>query len=230
MTSTPPTLVESPTISGADAADALAAGTDIDLAALLAVSPQTADLLFREAHSVQGFTDEPVTDDEVHAAYDLMRWGPTAMNISPLRYTIVRSADARARLVEHMSGGNKDKTLAAPLSLIVAADTNFHDQLGILAPHRASGAAKFAADDEGRASMSRMNGLIQVGYFIPALRAVGLHVGPMAGFDADAVDAEFHADNGWKALLVFNLGQPAEEGAHHPRAPRLSPRQVSRSL
>lgn len=215
------TSVHSPTLPAADLSG------ESDLASRLVLDPATADLLFRSARTTNAFTDEPVTDDEIHAAYELMRWGPTAMNVSPMRYLIVRSPEARGRLIEHLSEGNRAKTLAAPLTIVVAADVDFHKQLGVLAPHRESAAQKFAADEPHRIEMSRMNGLLQVGYFIPALRAVGLNVGPMGGFRNEGVDAEFFSENNWRSLLVLNVGHAAAEGAHHPRSPRLAPEQAS---
>ncbi len=196
----------------------------------LVIDDATADVLFRQARTVQAFSADPVADQDVHAAYDLMRWGPTAMNISPLRYLIVRSPESRERLVQHMAGSNQPKTKTAPLTIIVAADPAFHTRMDVLSPHLSEVAAGLAAAPEARAEMARMNALLQLGYFIPALRAVGLHVGPMTGFDAAAVDAEFFAESQWQSLVVMNVGQPAAEGAHYPRAARLEPAEVSATI
>ena len=102
----------------------------------LVVSPDIADLLFREAHTVNTFQDTIVPDEQVQAAYDLLRWGPTAMNTSPLRLLLVRTPQARASLAAHLSEGNRARVLAAPLTIVAAADTNFHEHLGVLV-HRA---------------------------------------------------------------------------------------------
>ncbi len=200
------------------------------LPAPLAIDDATADLLFRTARTVQAFSGEPVADEEVHAAYDLMRWGPTAMNISPMRYLIVRTPESRERLVQHMAGSNQAKTQSAPLTLVIAADPEFHTRMDVLAPHLSEVGAGLVSVPEARAEMAKMNGLLQLGYFIPALRAVGLHVGPMTGFDAAAVDAEFFADSRWLSMVVMNLGHPAAEGAHYPRAARLNPADVSHTI
>ena len=197
----------------------------------LQIDPAAADLLFREAHTVYAFNDEPVSDETVEAAYDLLRWGPTAFNSSPLRLLLVRSPEARERLVAHMGGNNKAKTSTAALTIVAAADTNFHRHLGELAPHMEGAEENFEGQPETRESISRASALIQVGYLLVALRAMGLHVGPMAGYDAAGVDQEFFAENGWRSLLVINVGQPSQtEGATRPRASRLSWEQASATV
>ncbi|WP_098454459.1 malonic semialdehyde reductase [Sanguibacter antarcticus] len=201
---------------------------DTTLDELLEIDPATAGLLFREARTVNVFADEPVPDEKIQAAYDLVRWGPTAMNTVPLRLLVVREPAARARLVEHMADGNKTKTLSAPLTIVAAADPSFHEHLPVLAPHMKGARERFAAgSEEMRVGMARTSALIQVGYLIIGLRAAGLHVGPMTGFDADGVDSEFFDENGWRSLVVLNVGMPASEGASHPRQARLRFDEVS---
>ncbi len=198
---------------------------------LLEIDGSTADLLFREARTVNAFSDTDVTDAQVQAAYDLVRWGPTAMNTVPLRLLLVRTPEARERLVGHMSEGNRAKTLAAPLSIVAAADLNFHEHLPVLAPHMSGVQENLAvAGEEGRAPMARTSALIQVGYLVVGLRAAGLHVGPMTGFDAAALDADLLAGTGWTSLVVINVGTPAGENASHPRQTRLAFDQVSATL
>ena len=201
----------------------------LDLAGGLQVSPETADLLFLDAHTVRTFTDAPVPDAQVRAAYDLLRWGPTAMNALPLRLLLVRTPAARARLAAHMAEGNRERVLNAPLTIVAAADTNFHEHLGTLVPHLPGAREMFAGDAAGRATMARTSALIQIGYLIVALRAVGLGTGPMAGMDAPAIDAEVFAQNGWQTLLVVNVGTPSGPDASHERAPRLDFAQVALS-
>jgi 3-hydroxypropanoate dehydrogenase len=202
---------------------------DLD-AAPLAVSDAVADLLFREARTVNAFADAQVPDATVRAAYDLVRWGPTAMNASPLRLLLVRTPEGRARLAMHMTEGNRDRVLAAPLTIVAATDTEFHHHLGTLAPHAVGAADNFEHNPDARTGLARQSGLIQVGYLTIGLRAAGLHVGPMGGFDADGIDAEFFPDSGWKSLLVLNVGQPAAENATRPRAVRLAYGDVARSV
>lgn len=207
-----------------------------DLAALdftpgeLAVPPEVADLLFRDARTVNAFAPTDVPDERIRAAYDLLRWGPTAMNTVPLRLLLVRSPAARARLAGHLAAGNRDRVLAAPLTIVAAADPNFHEHLGTLVPHLPNARERFAADAAAREAMARTSALLQVGYLIIALRAAGLHVGPMGGMDAAGVDAEFFTESGWKTLLVLNVGTPGGPDAVRPRAPRLEFEQVSVSV
>lgn len=178
------------------------------------------DLLFREARTANTFTDEPVTDEQVRAIYDLAKWGPTSMNNQPLRIVLVRSIDARGALVEHMSGGNKAKTSTAPLVAILAADNEFHDEFPRTFPHFPGARDLFAADADSRAKTAETNALLQVAYFLIAVRAAGLAAGPMTGFDADAVSEEFFPDGEHRALVVVNIGVPASD-AWQQRLPRL---------
>ncbi len=202
----------------------------------LRVPAEVADLVFRSARTVNTFTDEEVTDEQVRAVWDVVRWGPTAMNTLPLRLLLVRSPEARERLVAHMSDGNKAKTLRAPLSLVVAADLDFHEHLPRLAPHMAGARENLAGAEAARERMSRDNAFLQAGYLIVGLRAAGLHVGPMTGFDAAGLDADLLAGTSWRSIMVANVGTaPADvEGfgvpASHPRQTRLDFEDVARTL
>jgi len=186
------------------------------------IDDAVADLLFREARSVGAFTDEPVSDDELAAAYDLLRWGPTAMNISPLRLLAVRSDDAKARLAARADEGNRERILAAPVALVVAADPAFHERLPHLAPHRVALVDVLDGQPAVRSGMARTNTLIQTGYLITALRAAGLDTGPIGGFDTAAVDAEFFAETGWQSQLIVLVGHRDGVGTPHARAERLT--------
>ena len=199
-------------------------------AAPLSIGDDVADLLFREARTVNAFADDEVPDGAVRAAYDLVRWGPTAMNAVPLRLLLVRTPQARARLAAHMNEGNRDRVLAAPLTIVAAADTNFHHHLATLAPHAVAMVDKLEGDAASRTGLARQSGLIQVGYLITGLRAAGLHVGAMGGYDAAGTDTEFFADNGWQSLLVLNVDQPAGQDASRPRAERLAFADVARTV
>ena len=183
------------------------------------VPDEVLDLMFREARTVNTFRDEDVSDEQVRAVWDLVRWGPTAFNSLPMRMLLVRSTEARERLASHMSGSNAAKTLRAPLSIVLAADLDFHEHLPRLAPHMASLRDQLADATESRVGTSRDNAVLQAGYLVVGLRAAGLHVGPMTGFDAPGVDAEFHAGTSLRALMVVNIGAPA--APRHDRLPRL---------
>ncbi|WP_129336868.1 malonic semialdehyde reductase [Cellulomonas endophytica] len=187
----------------------------------LVVPDDVADLMFRSARTVSDFTDEPVTDAQLEAVHDLVKWGPTALNTTPMRLLVVRSPEARARLARHMAEGNRQRVLDAPLTLVVAADPAFHRHLPTLLPHAPGKAEELEPAVEAREAMARTNTLLQAGYLILGLRAAGLASGAMGGLDAAGVDAEFFAASGWRTLLVLNVGHARGEGTHRPRAPRL---------
>ncbi|GAB2866771.1 malonic semialdehyde reductase [Actinocorallia aurea] len=178
------------------------------------------DLLFREARTANTFTDEPVTDEQVQAIYDLVKYGPTAMNTQPLRITFVRSPEARERLVGHMAEGNKAKTGSAPLVAIVGYDADWHEELPKVFPHAPGAKANFDNAAEVRHGMGSFNASLQIGYLIIAIRAAGLAAGPMAGYDAEGINKDFFGDGAHKVLAVINIGKPGPD-AWFPRSPRL---------
>lgn len=186
--------------------------------------------VFSGARTVTRFVDDPVPDDLLRAVHDTVRWGPTANNSTPLRLLVVRTPEARARLAGHMAGFNRDRVLAAPVTLVVAADTDFHEHLPTLAPHAHGAAERLAGVPDVRATMARDNAWLQTGYLVVGLRAAGLGVGPMTGMDADGIDAEFFAGSAWRALAVLNVGWPDGEGTDRPRAPRLAWDDVAREV
>ena len=186
----------------------------------LVLAPAAQDLLFREARTANSFTDEPVTDEQVQAIYDLVKYAPTSMNMSPLRVVLVRSDDARARLVSHMADGNKEKTGNAPLVAILAADHEFHEELPKLFPHFPQAKDLFFAERPGREAASTLNATLQAAYFILGVRAAGLAAGPMTGYDADGINKDFFPDGDHSVVTVINIGKPGEN-AWFPRSPRL---------
>ncbi|MGV9554324.1 malonic semialdehyde reductase [Streptomyces sp. NPDC003401] len=190
----------------------------------LVLDPAAQDLLFREAHTANTFTDEPVTEEQVQAIYDLVKFGPTAFNQNPLRVTLVRSPEARERLVRHMAEGNRAKTATAPLVAILSADNEFHEELPTLFPAFPQAKDAFFAERPVREGSAALNAALQAAYFIVGVRAAGLAAGPMTGFDAEGVRKEF-LDDDHAPLIVVNIGKPGE-GASYPRSPRLSYEQV----
>jgi 3-hydroxypropanoate dehydrogenase len=186
----------------------------------LILSSDAQDLLFREASTANSFSDEPVTDEQIEAIYDLVKYAPTAMNTQPLRIVLVRDDAPRARLLKHMSEGNREKTASAPLVAILAADTDFHENLVRTFPHFA-GARDVFADDAAREQAARFNATLQIGYFLLGVRAAGLAAGPMGGFDAQGIEEEFFEGTSLKALLVVNIGKPGDN-PWYDRLPRLS--------
>ncbi|GAA3492362.1 MULTISPECIES: malonic semialdehyde reductase [Streptomyces] len=190
----------------------------------LVLDPAAQDLLFREARTANTFSDEPVTEEQVAAIYDLVKYGPTAFNQSPLRITLVRSEEARERLVGLMAEGNQAKTRTAPLVAILSADNEFHHELPALLPHFPQAKDVFFAERPVREQAALVNATLQAGYFIVGVRAAGLAAGPMTGFDFAAVQKEF-LDDDHTPLMVVNIGKPGED-AWFPRSPRLAQDEV----
>jgi 3-hydroxypropanoate dehydrogenase len=184
--------------------------------------PQTArpEQLFAGAQTANAFTDQPVTEAELRAIYDMVKWGPTAMNSQPLRIAWVTTPEAHDRLVPLMSPGNQAKTGQAPVVALVAVDLDFHEQLPTTFPH-APGLKDRFADEDVRRGIAQLNGAIQLGYLIVAVRAAGLAAGPMTGLDRDAAAAEFFPGGRHLVLAAVNIGHAADD-AYRPRNPRLS--------
>jgi 3-hydroxypropanoate dehydrogenase len=180
------------------------------------------DLLFRDARTANSFTDEPVTEEQVRAIYDLVKYGPTSMNSQALRVTVVRSPEARERLVAHMADGNAPKTSTAPLSLILSADTDFHEKLPTTFPVFPGARENLAGVPEARETQATQNAFLQIAYLIIGVRAAGLAAGPMTGFDPEGVRKEFFGeDSPLRPVVVMNIGKPGPD-AWFDRLPRLS--------
>ncbi|MER6332759.1 malonic semialdehyde reductase [Streptomyces sp. NPDC001034] len=186
----------------------------------LVLDPAAQDLLFREARTANTFTDEPVTEEQVRAIYDLVKYGPTAFNQTPLRVTLVRSPEARERLVRHMAEGNRAKTAGAPLVAILSADNEFHEALPTLFPAFPAAKDAFFSERPVREGSAALNAALQAAYFIVGVRAAGLAAGPMTGYDPEGVRKEF-LDDDHTPLMVVNIGKPGPD-ASYPRSPRLA--------
>ncbi|MER6416622.1 malonic semialdehyde reductase [Streptomyces humidus] len=191
----------------------------------LSLDPAAQDLLFRQARTANTFTDEPVTDEQIQAIYDLVKYAPTSLNQQPLRIVLVRSGEARRRLVQHLAEGNDKKAEKAPLVAILAADNEFHEELPEQLPHFPQAKDLMFSDRSVREQSAQFNAALQVGYFILGIRAAGLAAGPMTGFDADGINKEFFADGEHSVLAVVNMGKPGEN-AWFDRSPRLAYDQV----
>jgi 3-hydroxypropanoate dehydrogenase len=190
----------------------------------LALSADAQDLLFRAARTANSFTAEEVTDEQVQAIYDLVQYGPTSMNSQPLRVVLLRSEEARSRLLPHLGEGNRAKTAAAPLVAVLAYDVDFHDHLPTVFPHFPGARDVYAAEDV-RHRVGRDNAYLQSGYFLLGIRAAGLAAGPMGGYDAAGLDAELFPDGRTKSVMVVNIGKPGPD-AWFDRLPRLAYDQV----
>ncbi|MDB6084460.1 MAG: rutE [Gammaproteobacteria bacterium] len=174
------------------------------------------DQLFRAARSVHSFRGDPVTDDTLKNLYDLMKWGPTAFNAQPARYVFVRSAQGKGRLAPALSAGNRDKSLAAPATVIVAYDSKFFERLP---EHSARVFDLFSADGALAEATAFRNGTLQGAYLLIAARALGLSAGPMSGFNPDAINREFFPDGRYRANFLANIGY-ADDSAPRPRGRR----------
>lgn len=178
------------------------------------------DALFREGRSHNAWNDEPISDETLREVYALTRMGPTSANSSPARFLFLRTREAKERLAPALSSGNHDKTMAAPVTVIVAYDPNFHEKLPTLFPHNPEARSWFTANEALAATTAFRNGTLQGAYFIIAARALGLDVGPMSGFDNDMVDRVFLSAQGWRSNFLCNLGR-GDPAALYPRSPRL---------
>lgn len=185
-----------------------------------ALDDRSLDQLFREARTHYRWQDRKVPDAKLEELYNLLKFGPTSANSSPARFVFLRTAEGKAKLKEALSPGNIEKTMTAPVTVIVAHDAAFYDRLPFLYP-KADARAWFADNPALAESTAFRNGTLQGAYLMLAARAVGLDVGPMSGFDNYRVDALFFAGTRWKSNFLVNLGygDPAEG---YERAPRLS--------
>ena len=204
--------------------------TSLDARNELQLDEAAQDLLFREARTANAFTDEPVTDEQLEAIYDLVKWAPTSMNSQPLRVLVLRSEEAKARLLPLMAEGNRAKTDAAPAVALLAADVDFHDELPTQFPHFPGARDMFASSEDARTGTAELNAGLQIGYAILGIRAAGLAAGPMTGFDAEAISKEFFPDGRHRVLVAINIGKPATDGAWFDRLPRLDYDEVVTAL
>jgi 3-hydroxypropanoate dehydrogenase len=183
--------------------------------------PDTAlEQLFTAARTRNAWIDRPVSDDLLRKLYELVKFGPTAANTTPARFVFLTSKEAKARLAPLMSDANRAKTLQAPVNVIIGMDLAFADNLPLLFPH-APGAKDWFADPAAARETAFRNGSLQGGYLLLAARALGLDVGPMSGFDAAGVKAEFFNGTAVEPNFIVNLGYGSDENLF-PRSPRLT--------
>ncbi|PPE71709.1 malonic semialdehyde reductase [Caldimonas thermodepolymerans] len=181
----------------------------------------TTEQLFDNARTHNAWQDRPVDDALLQRLYDLMKYGPTSANCCPARIIFVKSPEAKARLLPCMSEGNRAKTAAAPVTAIIGMDLKFYEKLPQLFPHNPAARTWFEGNEAVAQATAFRNSSLQGGYFIMAARALGLDCGPMSGFDAARVDAEFWAGTDVKTNFICNLGYGDPSGLF-PRSPRLS--------
>jgi 3-hydroxypropanoate dehydrogenase len=183
------------------------------------VSNEALDQIFREARTHSAWRSDPVPVETLREVYDLARLGPTSANTVPARFVFLASVEAKERLVPALMPGNVEKTRKAPVNVIVAWDTEFHQHLSRLFP-QANFGPMFASNAVLAHETAFRNSSLEGAYFILAARALGLDCGPMSGFDAEKVNDEFFSDGKWRVNFLCNLGY-GDCSKLPPRNPRL---------
>jgi 3-hydroxypropanoate dehydrogenase len=183
------------------------------------LSSEVLDQVFRKARTRNAWASKPISDALVHELYALTKWGPTAANSTPGRFVFIRSTSAKERLKPHLNGSNVGKTMEAPCCVIVAYDLRFYDLFAKLFPSRDMRVA-FAGNAPLIEETAKRNSTLQGAYMMVAARSLGLDCGPMSGFNAATLDAEFFPDGRWKSNFLFNVGYGTDEKLF-PRNPRL---------
>lgn len=183
----------------------------------------TLDVLLRNARTHNGWLPKSVSDDQLRALYDLMKWGPTSLNSSPARIVFVRTREAKEKLRPALSAGNTEKTMSAPATAIVAYDTRFYEHLPRLFPHNQAVTALFNGPNNEVAAETTAfrNSSLQGAYLIIAARSLGLDVGAMSGFDNAKVDEAFFPDGRLKSNFLCNIGY-GDPTRLFSRSPRLA--------
>lgn len=185
------------------------------------LSDAALDQLFTNARTRNGWTDRPVSEDLIRQLYDLVKFGPTAINGCPARFVWVRSPDGKQTLANLASEGNRAKILTAPVTVIVGYDLDFAEQLPKLFPARGEAMKPMFKDPAAAEPMAFRNSTLQGAYLILAARALGLDAGPMSGFNNAGVDEAFFAGTAIKSNFICSLGYGSDENLF-PRNPRLS--------
>lgn len=183
-----------------------------------ALGPDSIELILTGARSHYAWTDKPVTEDQVRQIFDIVKMGSTSMNSCPARFVFVRSAEGKERLAKSLKPANVAKMMGAPVTAIIAYDTEFWRELPKLFPHE-DRRGHFSDKPDYAEETAFRNSTLQGGYFMIAARAIGLDVGAMSGFSNDIVDEEFFAGTTWKSNFLCNIGY-ADESALFQRLPR----------
>ena len=199
------------------------------------LSDEALDIIFRKARTFSAWLDRPIPDETLRRVYELAKWGPTSANASPARFLFLRSKAAKDRLRPALAPGNIEKTMKAPVTVIVAYDLKFFEKLPKLFPHSPSMAKSFADNPQLVETTARRNSSLQGAYLMIAARALGLDCGPMSGFDHAKLDAaffeagrecegcdqEFFPEGHVRSNFLCNLGY-GDPATLHPRNPRLA--------
>ena len=185
------------------------------------LSEATLDQLFRHARTFNAWLPRDVSDEQLQQLYELAKFGPTSANASPMRVVFVKSKAAKAKLEPFLSEGNRAKTMAAPVTAIIATDHEFYEKLPRLFPH-ADARSWFVGNQPMIDATALRNGTLQGAYVLLAARAIGLDCGPMSGFDQAGVDAAFFAGTAVKSNFLINIGYGDASRDLFPRSPRLA--------
>ena len=185
--------------------------------------------LFTEARSQNGWRPDPVSDQQLRAAYEIAKFGPTSMNTQPMRILFLRSVEAKERLKPAMAPTNVNKVMTAPVVAIIAFDSEFYRELPKIFPHNPNAQGLFAGNPALAEATAFRNGSLQAAYYMMALRAVGLDVGPMSGFDPGIVNEVFFQDSTWRVNFLCGIGC-GDYSKVLVRLPRLEFEDVSRTL
>ena len=182
------------------------------------LNDEALDRVFRTARTYNGFTDEPVSEDQLRAIWDLLKWGPTSANQEPLRIVWCVSQEAKDKLAEFCSAQNAPKVRKAPVTAILAMDLEFYEKLPRLFPH-VDARAWFLGNEALIKESAFRNSTLQGAYFIVAARMLGLDTGPMSGFDTNKVNEAFFAGTSYRANFISTLGHgdPAIIFGRHQR-------------
>jgi 3-hydroxypropanoate dehydrogenase len=192
-----------------------------------ALDDRALDQLFRSARTQNKWTDRPVPDARLRELYDLLKMAPTSANASPARFVFIRTPEGKAKLKPALSAGNLEKTMTAPVTVIVAHDLQFYEKLPVLFPHAPDAKNWFTGSYSFAEQTAFRNGSLQGAYLIMAARALGLDAGPMSGFDAAKVDEAFFPGTQCRTNFLVNLGYGDPAGLF-PRSPRLDFEEAAR--
>ena len=193
--------------------------SDIKAKTTRSVGEETLNILFREARTHNIWLDRPVPESLLREVYDLAKMGPTSANLAPARFVFLTTRDAKERLLPALMPQNVEKSRTAPVVAIIAYDLEFYEQAPRLFPHMDM-RSYFVGKPELIQETAFRNGSLQGAYLMLAARALGLDCGPMSGFDAEKVNAEFFPDGKWKVNFICNLGY-GDRDKLFPRNPRL---------
>lgn len=185
------------------------------------ISADALDQIFLQARTHNAWLDKPVSEEKLRRLVEVVTMGPTSANTLPARFIFVQSHEAKQRLAPHLSEGNREKTMKAPVCAIIGYDLKFYENMSKTFPHNPGARSWFEGKEEKIKENAFRNGSLQGAYLIIAARALGLDTGPMSGFDNAGVDAEFFPDGQVKSNFLCSLGY-GDHSAVMPRSPRLS--------